>query len=114
MDGAELERGDSPAPARRSGAQLGQTGDGTRRLLLLGGVAMLLGAVVIAFTGRDRPRPVYARSAPAGPAYHPHPRRELDGWEQGVPLAPVKREMARQRLGLSDGYPGLPGGGPGA
>jgi hypothetical protein len=112
VSGTEQERGDSPAPARRS-AQLGETGDGTHRLILLGGVAMLLGAVVVAFTGRDRPRPDSADSVPAGPAYRPRPRRELDGWEEGVPLAPAKRELARHRLGISAGY-GLPGDGPGA
>jgi hypothetical protein len=112
VGGTDLDRGNSPAPARRS-AQLGQTGDGTRRLILLGGVALLLGAVVVALTGRDQPRPAFTGSVPAGPARRPRPRRELDGWEQRVPLAPAKRELARQRLGISGGY-GLPDDEPGA
>jgi hypothetical protein len=71
----------------------------------------LLGALVVAFTGRERPS---AQAAlPAGPAVRrPRPRRELDGWEDGVPLAPAKRELARHRLGISAG--GLPDGEPGA
>ncbi len=116
VGGAELDRGQNPVPARRS-QELGQTGDGTRRLVLLGGVALLLGALVVAFTGRDRPEPQMA-ARPAGPARRrPRSRRELDGWEDGVPLAPAKRELARHRLGFSaSGRPGdgPPGAGPGA
>jgi hypothetical protein len=102
----------TPAPARSS-QQLSQTGDGTRRLMILGGVALLLGALVIAFTGRDRPLPlVLGSTAAAGPARRrPRSRRELDGWEDGVPLAPAKRELARHRLGISasplDDEPGV-------
>jgi hypothetical protein len=65
-------------------------------------VALLLGAVVVGFTGRDGPILAAAAALPAGPSLRrTKPRRELDGWEDGVPLAPVKRELARQRLGLS-------------
>jgi hypothetical protein len=103
VGGTETDRGVTPAPAR-SGKQLGQTGDGTRRLILLGGVAMLLGAVVVAFAGRETPRPVTLGSTPVGPARRragPRSRREIDGWEDGIPMAPAKRELARHRLGIS-------------
>jgi hypothetical protein len=104
VSGAETERRDAGA-ARRS-RQLGQTGDGTRRLIIFGGVAMLLGAVVVAFTGRERPALAVA-AAPVGPARRPRPRKEIDGWEAGIPLAPTKRELARNRLGISaDSYYG--------
>jgi hypothetical protein len=94
-------QGEAPAPVTRRARQLGQTGDGTRRLILFGGVALLLGAVVVGFTGREGPV-LAAAALPAGPARRRvRPRRELDGWEDGVPLAPAKREIARQRLGLS-------------
>jgi hypothetical protein len=112
VGGTETDRGGTPAPARSS-QQLSQTGDGTRRLMILGGVALLIGALVIAFTGRDRPLPLALGSAAAvGPARRrPRPRRELDGWEDGIPLAPAKRELARHRLGLSaaplDDEPGV-------
>lgn len=93
---------EAPAPVARKARQLGQTGDGTRRLILFGGVALLLGAVVVGFTGRDGPILAAAAAQPAGPVRRrAKPRRELDGWENGVPLAPTKRELARQRLGLS-------------
>jgi hypothetical protein len=92
---------ESPAPARRS-RQLSQTGDGTRRLILFGGVALLLGAMVVAFTGRDGPILAAAAALPVGPGRRrPRARKELFGWEEGVPLAPAKRELARSRLGLS-------------
>jgi hypothetical protein len=32
-------------------------------------------------------------------------RRELFGWEEGIPLAPAKREVARNRLGISGERP---------
>ena len=93
---------EAPAPVARKARQLGQTGDGTRRLILFGGVALLLGAVVVGFTGRDGPILAAAAAQPAGPVRRrAKPRRELDGWEESVPLAPAKRELARQRLGLS-------------
>lgn len=100
--GADQVDSESPAPARQS-RQLGQTGDGTRRLIIFGGVALLLGAVVVGFTGRDRgPALAVAASLPAGPVRRrSRPRRELDGWEGGVPLSPTKRELARARLGIS-------------
>jgi hypothetical protein len=112
VSGTELERGESPAPVRRS-QQLSQTGDGTRRLVLVGGAALLLGALVVAFAGRDRPA-IQVAGVPVGPAVRRprRPRRELDGWEDGVPLAPAKRELARQRLGIS--ACGLPDDEPGA
>jgi hypothetical protein len=103
VGGTVTDRGVTPAPARTS-RQLGQTGDSTRRLVVLGGVALLVGAVVIAFSGRDAPRPLPALGAAAvGPAAgrRPKPRRELDGWEDGIPLAPGKRQLARHRLGIS-------------
>jgi hypothetical protein len=108
VGGTVTDRGGSPAPARRS-QRLGETGDGTRRLIILGGVALLIGAVVVAFTGRDEPQTrAVAAGPPRGGAVR---RRELDGWEDGVPLAPGKRELARRRAGLSaysysDGEPG--------
>jgi hypothetical protein len=99
VGGTETDRGVTPGPAR-GGRQLGQTGDGTRRLILLGGVALLLGAVVVAFTGRDRPD--LGAIPPAGPpGRRPRPRRELDGWEDGIPMAPAKRELTRHLLGIS-------------
>jgi hypothetical protein len=109
VGGTETDR--TPAPARSSG-QLSRTGDGTRRLMILGGVALLIGALVIAFTGRDRPLPLVLGSTAAAPGRRrPRSRRELDGWEDGVPLAPAKREMARHRLGISasplDDEPGV-------
>jgi hypothetical protein len=100
--GANQVQEEAPAPAARRSRQLGQTGDGTRRLILFGGVALLIGAVVVGFTGRDGPILAAAATLPAGPVRRRmQPRRELDGWEDGVPLAPTKRELARQRLGLS-------------
>jgi hypothetical protein len=101
VGGTETDPGVTPGPARSS-KQLGQTGDGTRRLILLGGVAMLLGAVVIAFTGRDAPRPVAVGATSVGPARRrSRSRREIHGWEDGIPIAPTKRELARRRLGIS-------------
>jgi len=97
VSGAGSERRE--AGAARQGRQLGATGDGTRRLMLFGGVALLLGAVVVAFTGRERPALAVA-AVPVGPARRSRPRKDLDGWEDGVPLAPVKRELARNRLGI--------------
>jgi hypothetical protein len=106
VSGTEAERG--AAGAAQSTRELVRTGDATRRLILFGGVALLMGAVVGAFSGRDAPV-VAAAPIPAGPARRraPRPRRELDGWEDGVPLAPAKRELARSRLGISaDSYDG--------
>jgi len=97
VSGAGSERGE--AGAVRQSRQLGATGDGTRRLMLFGGVALLLGAVVVAFTGRERPA-LAVTAVPVGPARRSRPRKELDGWEDGVPLAPAKRELARNRLGI--------------
>ena len=97
VSGTGTERVDT---SERSSQQLGQTGDGTRRLIIFGGVALLMGAVVVAFTGRERSALAVA-SLPVGPARRPRPRRELYGWEDGVPLAPAKRELARNRLGIS-------------
>jgi hypothetical protein len=100
--GANQVQEEAPAPAARRSRQLGQTGDGTRRLILFGGVALLIGAFVVGLTGRDGPILAAAATLPAGPVRRRiKPRRELDGWEDGVPLAPTKRELARQRLGLS-------------
>jgi hypothetical protein len=105
VSGAGSERSGAGA-ASRHGQELVVTGDATRRLMLFGGVALLLGAVVVAFTGRERQRLV-AASLPVGPARRPGPRKEIDGWEDGVPLAPAKRELARNRLGISaDSYYG--------
>jgi hypothetical protein len=100
VSGTETERG--AAGAAGSTRELVRTGDATRRLILFGGVALLMGAVVVAFTGRDTPM-LAAAPLPAGPARRrpPRPRRELDGWEDGVPLAPAKRELARNRLGIT-------------
>jgi hypothetical protein len=98
VSGTELERGD--AGTVRHSQELSNTGAGTRRLIVFGGVAMLLGAMVIAFTGRERPA-LIAAPLPVGPARRARPRKELDGWEDGVPLAPVKRELARSRLGIN-------------
>jgi hypothetical protein len=99
VSGTETERGGA-SPARHS-RQLGQTGDGTRRLIIFGGVALLLGAMVVGFTGREGPTLVAAASLPVGPARRPQPRKEIDGWEDGIPLAPTKRELARNRLGIA-------------
>ena len=98
--------------ATRHSQKLPRTGDGTRRLILFGGFALLMGAVVVAFSGRENPA-LATTAIPAGPPRRrARPRRELDGWEDGVPLAPAKRELARNRLGLSadpyyDGEPGV-------
>jgi hypothetical protein len=106
---------ESPAAAVRS-RQLSQTGDGTRRLIILGGIVLLIGAVVVAFAGREHPMLLAAPALPPGPARRrPRPRREIDGWEDGIPLAPVKRELARHRLGISgDPYDSYSDGEPGA
>jgi hypothetical protein len=104
VSGTETGRGDSDAAVH--GRELVRTGDGTRRLILFGGVALLMGAVVVAFSGRDAPV-LAAAPLPVGPARsrRPRPRKELDGWEDSVPLAPAKRELARSRLGISaDSY----------
>ena len=98
VSGTETERGDTAA---RSSQELVKTGDATRRLIIFGGVALLMGAVVVAFTGREGPVLAAAAALPVGPALRPRPRKELDGWEDGVPLAPAKRELARNRLGIS-------------
>lgn len=101
VSGTETERGD--AGAARHSKELVRTGDATRRLILFGGFALLMGAVVVAFTGRDTPA-LAAAALPVGPARR-RPRKELDGWEDGVPLAPAKRELARSRFGISgDSY----------
>jgi hypothetical protein len=121
VGGTEVDQGRT-SPARGSN-RLGDTGDGTRRLIILGGVALLIGAVIVAFTGRDEPPPVRTPavgSTPSGPVRRrrakpsgEHPRtprrREIDGWEDGVPLAPAKRELARRRAGVS-AYSYLDGG----
>jgi hypothetical protein len=111
VSGTGTDPGVSPGPTRRS-SQLGATGDGTRRLIILGGLVLLIGAVVVAFTGRDEPVAV-APSAPPAPGRPRRGRRpgEIDGWEDGIPLAPGKRELARRQAGLSawsslDGEPG--------
>ena len=102
VGGTELDRGDSPAPGPPQRPQLGQTGDGTRRLSSSGGVAMLARR---RRRGLHRPGPAPGRPSPAQPPpgrpHRPRPRRELDGWEESVPLAPAKRELARHRLGMS-------------
>jgi len=105
---------ESPAAVRPR--QLGQTGDGTRRLIILGGIVLLVGALVVAFAGREHPVLLAAPALPPGPARRrPRPRREIDGWEDGIPLAPVKRELARNRLGISaDPYDSYYDGEPGA
>ena len=105
---------ESPAAVRSR--QLGQTGDGTRRLIILGGIVLLVGALVVAFAGREHPMLLAAPALPPGPARRqPRPRREIDGWEDGIPLAPVKRELARHRLGISgDPYDSYSDGEPGA
>jgi hypothetical protein len=77
-------------------------------------MALLAGAVVVGFTGRDGPLLAAAAALPAGPARRRPLRRahrELDGWEDGIPLAPAKRELARSKLGFSAGsyYDGEPG-----
>ena len=96
VNGADLNR--QPAPARKAD-RLSDTGDSTRRLVLLGGVAMLIGALVVAFTGRDE------RSAAATPRRRGANRAfGIEGWEYGVPLNPGKRELARRRAGLSGDY----------
>ncbi|HYH49139.1 MAG TPA: hypothetical protein VEG38_06290 [Acidimicrobiia bacterium] len=113
--GANAVQEESPAPASRRSQQLSQTGDSTRRLLLFGGVVLLIGAVVVGFTGRDGPLLAAVATLPAGPARRrsprPRTRRELDGWEDGIPLAPAKRELARSKLGFSAGnyYDDVPG-----
>jgi hypothetical protein len=65
--GADAVQEESPAPASRRSRQLSQTGDGTRRLLLLGGMALLAGAVVVGFTGRQCGRSGAPPPAAAGP-----------------------------------------------
>jgi len=111
---ANQTSGESPAAVRSR--QLGQTGDGTRRLIILGGIVLLAGALVVAFAGREHPVLLAAPALPPGPARRrPRPRREIDGWEDGIPLAPVKRELARHRLGISgDSYDSYSDGEPGA
>ena len=108
MGGNQVDQGRT-SPARGSN-RLGDTGDGTRRLIILGGVALLIGAVIVAFTGRDEPPPVRTpavgavrrrRAKPSGDHPRTPRRREIDGWEDGVPLAPAKRELARRRAGVS-------------
>jgi hypothetical protein len=120
VGGTQVDPGGT-GPARGSN-RLGDTGDGTGRLMILGGVALLIGAVIVAFTGRDEPLPVGAAAigaAPGGPVrrrailsagrLRTSGRRGIHGWEDGVPLAPGKRELARRRAGVSV-YPNLDGG----
>ncbi|HLF40296.1 MAG TPA: hypothetical protein VI854_02360, partial [Acidimicrobiia bacterium] len=80
----------APAPRRTTGRQLGLTGATNRSLLLLAGVALLLGALAVAFgDGPLRVVPI------GGTARH---RRRPAGWESGVPLAPDRREAVRRRM----------------
>ncbi|HTC82442.1 MAG TPA: hypothetical protein VK848_12985, partial [Acidimicrobiia bacterium] len=101
VGGTGTDRGTSPAPGRR---QLSETGDGTRRLIILGGVAMLVGAVVIAFTGRDEPGAgalALGPAALAAPVRRRKPPRGVAGWGEAVPLNHTKRELARRRAGVA-------------
>jgi hypothetical protein len=116
VSGTREDQGTTTRPARVA-RQLGETGDGTRRLIILGGIAMLLGAVVIGFTGRDE-APAATPAPPAGLAAaaaarrrRNRPRRgELFGWDGGVPLNPGQRELARRRAGLTADYADFSGG----
>ncbi|HVW32491.1 MAG TPA: hypothetical protein VHL53_08135, partial [Acidimicrobiia bacterium] len=102
VSGAEVNQDPAPAPTpapARKAARLGDTGDSTRRLVILGGVALLIGALVVAFSGRDE--------APVGGAVRrrgPGRVYGLEGWEHGVPLNPGTRERARRKAGLSGDY----------
>jgi hypothetical protein len=92
---------------------------------------MLIGAFVIAFTGREKPQPLPVGAPPAAGTAGPgaaagqgaaaaaagativaplavrrrRARAGLDRWEHGVPLNPTKRELARRRAGV--GTPGV-------
>jgi len=109
VSSTETGRGSTTNPARAA-HQLGETGDGTRRLIILGGIAMLLGAVVIGFSSRDEPRAATptvsaAVAAAAARRRQNRPRRgELFGWDESVPLNPGRREVARRRAGLTADY----------
>jgi hypothetical protein len=98
--------GAAAAPTRRS-AQLSMTGSGTRTLLFLAGIALLLGAMAVAL---GEPGPLRTARATAGGIEGAKPRskvkaartrrlrRTIRGWESGVPLAPTRRAAKRARL----------------
>jgi hypothetical protein len=88
---------------------------------------MLLGAAVIGFSSRDDEAARPAATAPSALAAAAAARRrrnrpgqgELFGWEDGVPLNPGRRELARRRAGLTADYADFSAGsysgdGPGA
>lgn len=89
-----------PAPGGTRGPSgvLGVTGSATRTLLMLAGVALLLGALAVAFGGSLTPA---AARAPQ--------RTVAADWGPTVPLAPGKRQRARRRAGITN-----PGAGPSA
>jgi hypothetical protein len=109
---------------RRAG-QLSMTGSATRTLLFLAGIALLLGALAVAF---GEPGPLRAARAGTGDVaarrgrsrVKPRTRRlrrSIHGWESGVPLAPTRRAATRARLerrGRLDLTLNPPGGGPAA
>ena len=78
---------------------------------------MLLGAIVIGFSSRDSAPAAATPAAPPVPAAaaarrrRNKPRRgELFGWDDGVPLNPGGRELARRRAGLTADYAQFTGG----
>jgi hypothetical protein len=110
--GADHDPGAGPVPVRRTG-QRREPGGATRRFIVFGGVALLVGAAGVGFTGWGKPRPAAAELTPLG-AVRPRGRARggLERWDDGIPLAPGKRELARRRAGLSRSryLDDLPGG----
>jgi len=81
--------------AQQAGRQLGATGSATRSLVILAGIALLLGAVAVAY---GEPAVLQAVAGERPPVRRGRRvRRTLPGWESGVPLAPTRREKARRR-----------------
>ncbi|MGH8998048.1 MAG: hypothetical protein ACRDY7_01500 [Acidimicrobiia bacterium] len=88
------------APPREG---LSATGSATRTLLMMAGVALLLGALALAFSGpREQRTP-----APAGVSGAPRPQISASS---GLRLNPTSREAARRRAGIVTD----PGDGPAA
>jgi hypothetical protein len=102
-------------PSLQAGRQLGATGSATRSLIVLAGVALLLGAVAVAYGEPAVGNGVVGEPSPVRRGRRV--RRTIPGWESGVPLAPDRRDRVRRRAGRRrrrQARLSFPAGGPGA